>query len=121
MANHGVRVNDIVLIASAGIVTKCKVVESNTAKIEVEPYDKADLTGHATTAGGSTLLVVGSEWGKGLSYYAASDASTASDTHGANEPTFKSFSNKPIILKDYYEVSGSAASRIGWVEVSVED
>ena len=108
------------LIASAGIVTKCKVVESNTAKIEVEPYDKADLTGHATTAGGSTLLVVGSEWGKGLSYYAASDASTASDTHGANEPTFKSFSNKPIILKDYYEVSGSDASRIGWVEVSSE-
>ena len=49
---HGVRVNDIVLIASAGIVTKCKVVESATAKIEVEPYDKADLTGHATTAGG---------------------------------------------------------------------
>ena len=121
LANHGVRVNDIVLIASAGIVTKCKVVESNTAKIEVEPYHKADLTGHATTAGGSTLLVVGSEWGKGLSYYAASDASTASDTHGANEPTFKSFSNKPIILKDYYEVSGSDASRIGWVEVSVED
>jgi len=121
LADHGVRVNDIVLIASAGIVTKCKVVESNTAKIEVEPYDKADLTGHATTVGGSTLLVVGSEWGKGLSYYAASDAATAQDSHGANEPTFKSFSNKPIIMKDYYEVSGSDASRIGWVEISAED
>jgi hypothetical protein len=34
---------------------------------------------------------------------------------------FKSFTNKPIIMKDYYEVSGSDASRIGWVEVSSEE
>ena len=120
LANHGVRVNDTVLIASAGIVTKCKVVDADTAVIQVEPYDKADLTGHATTAGGSTLLVYGSEYGKGLSYFANSDGSTAQDSHGANEPTFKSFSNKPIILKDYYEVSGSDASRIGWVEITSE-
>ena len=39
----------------------------------------------------------------------------------ANEPTFIKFSNKPIIMKDYYEVSGSDASQIGWVEVSGED
>ena len=121
LANHGVRVNDIVLIASAGIVTKCKVVEAALAKIEVEPYDKADLTGHATTAGGSTLLVVGSEYGKGTKYYSNSDGATESDSRGANEPTFKSFSNKPIIMKDYYEVSGSDTARIGWVEVAAED
>jgi hypothetical protein len=42
-------VNDIVLIATAGIVTKCLVVETpaSTAVISVEPYDKLDLTGHA--------------------------------------------------------------------------
>ena len=120
VASHGVRVNDTVLIASAGIVTKCKVVDADTAVIQVEPYDKADLTGHATTTGGSTLLVYGSEYGKGLSYFANSDGSTAQDSHAANEPTFKSFSNKPIILKDYYEVSGSDASRIGWVEITSE-
>jgi len=121
LADHGVRVNDIVLIASAGIVTKCKVVESALAKIEVEPYSATDLTGHATTVGGSTLLVVGSEYGKGTSYYADTDGATAQDTHSANEPTFKSYSNKPIIMKDYYEVSGSDTAKIGWVEVSVED
>ena len=120
LANHGVRVNDIVLIASAGIVTKCKVVDADTAVIQVEPYDKADLTGHATTAGGSTLLVVGSEYGKGTKYYSNADGSTESDSRGANEPTFKSFSNKPIIMKDYYEVSGSDTARIGWVEVASE-
>ena len=121
LANHGVRCNDIVLIASAGIVTKCKVVDADTAVIQVEPYDKADLTGHATTAGGSTLLVVGSEYGKGTKYYSNADGSTESDSRGANEPTFKSFSNKPIIMKDYYEVSGSDTARIGWVEVTAED
>ena len=43
VAYHGVRVNDIVLIATAGIVTKALVVETPaTAVITVEPYDKAD-------------------------------------------------------------------------------
>ncbi len=118
VADHGVRTNDIVLIASAGIVTQCLVVDADTAVIQVEPYDKADLTGHATGASASTLLVIGSEYAKGTSYNDGNFAASTSRT--ANEPTFKSFSNKPIIMKDYYEVSGSDASRIGWVEVSGE-
>jgi hypothetical protein len=55
-----------------------------------------------------------------MSYLTAGDGS-ATDTRGAVEPRFKSFTNKPIIMKDYYEVSGSDASRIGWVEVSAEN
>jgi hypothetical protein len=39
----------------------------------------------------------------------------------ANEPQFQTFTNKPIILKDYYEISGSDASQVGWVEVSGEE
>ena len=119
---HGVRTNDIVLIASAGIVTKCLVVETpnSSAVISVEPYDKADLTGHATTASGSTLLVIGSEYGKGQSY-TDETGTYKTESRGANKPSFKSFSNKPIIMKDYYEISGSDASQIGWVEISGED
>ncbi len=118
---HGVRVNDTVLIASAGIVTKCLVVETpESAVISVEPYDKADLTGHATTASGSVLLVIGSEYGKGQSYSDITGTHNA-DRRTALEPTFKSFTNKPIIMKDYYEISGSDASQIGWVEVSGEE
>ena len=120
LANHGVRASDVVLIASAGIVTQCLVVDSDTAVIQVEPYDKADLTGHATTTGGSTLLVVGSEHAKGTAYLDGNGSAADSRTP-ANEATFKSFTNKPIILKDYYEISGSDASRIGWVEVSTEE
>jgi hypothetical protein len=118
-ADHGVRTNDIVLIASAGIVTPCLVVDSNTAVIQVEPFDKADLTGHATGSGASTILVVGSEYAKGTSYTDGDFAAATSRTP-ANEPQFKTFTNKPIIMKDYYEVSGSDASRIGWVEISTE-
>ena len=120
LANHGVRTNDVVLIASAGIVTQCLVVDADTAVIQVEPYDKADLTGHATGAGVSTLLVVGSEYAKGSSYLDGNGSAATSRTP-ANQATFKSFTNKPIILKDYYEISGSDASRIGWVEVSTEE
>jgi len=120
-ASHGVRTNDVVLIASAGIVTRCLVVETPaSAVISVEPYDKADLTGHATTASGSTLLVIGSEYGKGQSY-TDETGTYKTESRGANTPTFKQYNNKPIIMKDYYEISGSDASQIGWVEVSGED
>ena len=121
VASHGVRVNDIVLIATAGIVTKCLVVETPaTAVISVEPYDKADLTGHATTGSGSVLLVVGSEFGKGQKYSDIT-GTAAADKRTALTPTFKSFSNKPIIMKDYYEISGSDTSQVGWVEVTGEE
>ena len=121
VASHGIRVNDIVLIATAGIVTKCLVVETPaTAVISVEPYDKATLAGHATTASGSVILVVGSEYGKGQSYSGITGA-TAADKRTALTPTFKSYSNKPIIMKDYYEISGSDASQVGWVEVTGEE
>jgi len=121
VADHGVRVNDVVLIATAGIVTKALVVETPaTAVITVEPYDKATLAGHATTGSGSVLLVVGSEYGKGQSYSDITGAASA-EKRTALTPTFKSYSNKPVIMKDYYEVSGSDASAIGWVEVTGEE
>ena len=53
--------------------------------------------------------------------YTNAAGTAATDSRGANEPKFKSFSNKPIIIKDYYEVSGSDVSRIGWVEVASEE
>ena len=118
---HGVRVNDVVLIASAGIVTKCLVVETPDSNVvSVEPYDKVDLTDHATTTSGSILLVIGSEYGKGQSYSDITGTHSA-DRREAIEPSFKQFNNKPIIMKDYYEVSGSDASQVGWVEISGEE
>ena len=118
--NHGIRTNDTVLIAQAGVVTKALVVETPESDVvSVEPYGAAALTS-TLTDGTATLLVIGSEYGKGQEY--TDDTGTfRSSKRQALEPTFKSFSNKPIIMKDYYEVSGSDASQIGWVEVSGEE
>ena len=124
---HGVRVNDTVIVSGSGVVYKGLVTGVNGTNIEVANYEDADMTGIANGTDNCTILVYGSEFGKGRSYMTsagwADDNSygTATDSRGANEPVFKSFSNKPIIIKDYYEVSGSDASRIGWVEVTGEE
>jgi len=115
---HGVRVNDIVLIAQAGAVEKALVVETpNSNVVSFEPYATA---ASALSDGTVTVLVIGSEYGKGQSY---SDVTGTfnSERREALTPTFKSFTNKPIIMKDYYEISGSDVSQIGWVEVTGEE
>jgi len=118
---HGIRVNDIVILASAGYVSKCLVVETpESSVVSLEPYGEAVLTSHSEVASAATLLVVGSEYGKGQSY-SDNTGTHSSERRTALTPTFKSYSNKPIIMKDYYEISGSDASAIGWVEVSGED
>jgi hypothetical protein len=118
-ANHGIRVNDMVLIAQAGVVVKALVVETpESAVVTLEPYAN-DVLSDELADGTATLLVIGSEFGKGQSYSDFTGTHN-SERRTALEPTFKSFSNKPIIMKDYYEISGSDASQIGWVEVSGE-
>ena len=123
--NHGIRVNDTVIISNAtdGVVKAIVTRADDLSVIEVVPYGNADPTAVLTddgTAKSSTILVYGSEYGKGASYTEA-DGAGATDSRGANEPAFKTYNNKPIIMKDYYEVSGSDVSRIGWVEVAAED
>jgi len=120
-ANHGIRVNDTIIISSSAGTCKALVNKVDGVTVDVSPYGLANLSSiDNSTSKAVTFLVYGSEYGKGKSYGTAADASVATDSRGANEPVFKSFSNKPIILKDYYEVSGSDTSAIGWVEVTGE-
>jgi hypothetical protein len=119
---HGVRVNDTVIIANSNGVHKCLVTGvTGDLTFEVLAYDlgAGGLTDTTDTTG-TTILVYGSEYGKATRYMDGGTATTQSDSRGANEPVFKTFQNKPIIMKDYYEVSGSDVSRIGWVEISTE-
>jgi hypothetical protein len=118
-ANHGVRVNDTVIIANANGVFKCLVTVVAGVLIDVAPYGAATLAALGTSKA-STLLVYGSEYGKGMNYITPAGTTNTTDTRGANEPDFKVFSNKPVIMKDYYEVSGSDVSKIGWVEITSE-
>jgi len=83
--------------------------------ITVAPYDQAALdTGGAPVVCAdntvATVMVFGSEYAKG---------STA-DRH-ALTPSFKTFTNKPIIMREMYQISGSDTAQIGWVEVSGEE
>ena len=115
---HGIRVNDTVIISDANQVVKALVTVVATDDITIAPYASTTVTATNTNYA-TTILVYGSEYGKGKSYL-EDDGSTVTDTRGANEPDFKTFANKPIIMKDYYEVSGSDTARIGWVETTGE-
>ncbi len=84
---------------------------SRTAVVTVDTYQVAELNaGGLADAAAVKIFVYGSEFAKGTP---GMDA--------AIEPDFTQFNNKPIILKDFYEVSGSDAAQIGWVEVATED
>ena len=119
VANHGIRANDVVLIAQAGLIVKGLVVATPaTAAVTVEPYATAALSTLAD--GTATLLVIGSHYGKGQTYSSIT-GTAASSSRTSLEPTFKSYGNQMQILKDYYAVSGSDASQVGWVEVTGEE
>ena len=111
---HGMRVGDMVLVSNASLTLRGYVSAIAAATATILPYAEAefDTAGFSDSAGASAyrILVVGSEFEKGT------DGRSA-----ANSPKFTSYSNKHIIMKDYYEVSGSDVSQIGWVEVAGEE
>ena len=113
---HAVRKGATVVAVVNNVVFKAYVsagIEAATDTLTIKPYGAAnvdDLAGIAATDDQVIkFFVYGSEYGKG----------SASMTD-AVEPTFKSFTNKPLIIKDHYEVNGSDTAQIGWVEVSGE-
>ena len=117
---HGIRVNDTVLVSNSDGIFKCLVTVVADDVIDLDTYNNDTIAAN-TTANGTTILVYGSEFGKGDSYRAAAGTSNTTEVRGSNEPQIQTFSNKPIIIKDYYDVSGSDTARIGWVEVAAED
>ena len=110
---HAIRVGDTIVISSAAknLTVKAHVTTVTANAMTVAPYTAAHLTAAGFDADNDPLVifVYGSEFTKGTSGRAESIS-----------PQFKSFSNKPIILKDKYHVNGSDTSQIGWVEVTGE-
>ena len=83
----------------------------NKAEVACDVYGATNInTGGIADDEDVKCFVYGSEFAKGTA-----------GMEGALQPKFKSFANKPIIIKDRYEVNGSDASQIGWVEVATED
>ena len=112
---HGIRVGDQVLIAGGGqtVTALVTVAAADSARFTALPYGGAHLSDMNFVDGDDDvrILVFGSENSKGTEYSGARSV----------KPSFTTFTNKPIILKDQYEVSGSDASQVGWVEVTGED
>ena len=111
--NNSIRVGSTVLVTdtATGLKTlKCYVSASSGQNVTLKAYTADDFT--AIKASGTenvNIFVYGSEFAKG-------SASMA----GQLKPEFQQYSNKPIILKDHFEINGSDTAQIGWVETTDE-
>ena len=119
-----IKENQTVLLSdnATGLITAKAIVSSVTqpagaatvAEILLVPYAAAAFPANVqalTTGGDVNVFVYGSEFGKG-----STDAGMDSI-----EPSFTEFNNSPIIIRDKYQVNGSDAAQIGWIEVATED
>jgi hypothetical protein len=91
-----------------GVITA--VGSGATADQFTVAYYAVTGAGFASTTTDIVAFVYGSEFKKGTSGMV-----------GSLEAESEFFENKPIIIKDKYEVSGSDMAQIGWVEVSTEN
>jgi hypothetical protein len=120
--DHGVRVGQTIVLSDGEAnptITKCYVsaADSSAGTLTALPYSVATVgavSGFVTTdddaSARCSFFVYGSEFKKG-----------DSGMTNAVTPQHKTHVNKPIIIKDKFEVSGSDATAIGWVEISGEE
>ncbi|REK61372.1 MAG: hypothetical protein DWQ49_04570, partial [Bacteroidetes bacterium] len=93
-----------------GVVTTASNDASGVTSTFVAQCYTAATWGSLSVTNGVIVLVYGSEFAKGSS---GMSESINSD--------YSSYTNKPIILKDNYQVSGSDTAQIGWIEVTSEN
>ena len=116
-SGHLIKNHDTIIIAhesNTDKVLKCIVVDNATAAttITVAPYTQAALDTGSVFADGDNvkLFVYGTEYKKG-----------SSGITGSIDASFTQFSNRPVIMRDRYQVNGSDTAQIGWVEVTTEN
>ena len=87
--------------ADGTLIVNIKVYGEASAVLPAALKNKSD--------GSINIFVFGSEYGKG-----------SGDVGNSFDASFTTFENKPIILRDKYNVNGSDVAQIGWVEVTTE-
>lgn len=104
------RVGQTVFISSESIASESE--KALITAVSGSTFDVAYYNVVSTPFTGSlvTVFVYGSEFQKGTL-----------GMDGSNEAEDEFFSNKPIIIKDKYIVSGSDMAQVGWVEVTTEN
>ena len=111
--NVAVRIGQTIMIsdntAGSNLSNKAVVTAVPTATtIDVSFYEALSVV--PQTPSTLTIFIYGSEFAKGTSGMV--DSLESDDFI---------FSNKPIIIKDKYQVSGSDMAQIGWIEITSED
>ena len=84
--------------------------ENDAISFTCSPYGTNTLDAALTGTTAVNLFVYGAEFKKGTD-----------GMSGSIEPSFTQFSNRPVIIKDKYQINGSDTAQIGWVEVATED
>ncbi len=114
-----IKVNQTIVVQGAAgemtaLVETVGAEAGGVCVITCKPYTNLDFdTGAAgifAAADPVTVFVYGSEYAKG-----------SASANGTLTPAFTQYNNKPIIIRDEFEVNGSDTAQIGWVEVATED
>ena len=92
--------------ANRGDIVKGIVTAVSGKNFQFRTYKAANVVAAATF----TALVYGSEFGKGTGNFTEKI-----------DPSYSTYSNSPIIMKEHYAINGSDTGQIGWVEVTSEN
>ena len=107
------RLGQTVFLSSEQVSTesfKGVISDVTGSTFTVKHYANVGSTTFSGTTTTITVFVYGSEFSKGTG-----------GMSGSNESKDDFFDNKPIIIKDKYEVAGSDMAQVGWVEVTTEN
>ena len=120
---NAIKIGNTIVISNGIIVVKARVSAVGTAAgaprlstVTFETYEVASAVAGGLANGTTDLkvFVYGSEFAKGSG---GADGATSNYAGMLSiEPSFTQYANKPIILRDKFEVSGSDTAQIGWVE-----
>ncbi len=114
-----IKVNQTIVVQGAtgemtALVTSVGAEAAGVCDILCAPYTNDNFVDTAaglfTNGQDVTVFVYGSEYAKG-----------SDPTISTLVPDFTQYDNKPIIIRDKFEVNGSDTAQIGWVEVATED
>jgi hypothetical protein len=95
-------------LQNKGIVTLAPVLGAAAQTVGIAYYEGGGQAMAAATS--CDIFIYGSEFAKGTAGMV-----------GSNDADDFIFDNKPIIIKDKFQVSGSDMAQIGWIEITTEN
>jgi hypothetical protein len=98
--------------ATSGIGGTGAVVKGIVTNVSGQYFQVKTLTGTPAILATErfTALAYGSEFAKGSSNFTEK-----------LDPSYATFKNSPVILKEHYSINGSDTAQIGWIEVTSEN